>query len=63
MCINKLLGNAIPADSSIDDALIATGLNFEVKMVKGVNSIDDDGNIFTSDREQKIGRASCRERV
>lgn len=56
MCINKLLGNAIPADSSIEDALNATGLNFEVKMVKGVNSIDDDGNIFTSDREQTCCR-------
>jgi hypothetical protein len=56
MCINKRLGTEIEAGSDIDTALAATGLNFDVKMVAGVNAIDEDGTVFVSSREQSCCR-------
>jgi hypothetical protein len=56
MCINKKLGNEILSGMSVEEALAATGLAFDVVMVKGVTSIDEIGNVFSSDREQTCCR-------
>lgn len=50
------LGSLIVAGSTIEEALIATGLNWEVEMIKGVQAVTEDGRMFESTRENACGR-------
>lgn len=56
MCINKKLGISILPTMTMDEALEATGLAFQVKMVKGVHSVDEEGALYSSNREQSCCR-------
>ena len=54
--IQKIIGVGIDPDWTIEEALEVTGLNFTVKMVNGVTSIDEEGNVFSSDRDTSCCR-------
>lgn len=50
------LGTIIEENMSPREALVATGLDWQVEMIKGVQSVTEDGRMFEGDRETSCGR-------
>jgi len=56
MSINKNVGHQILPHMTLEEALVATELDFQVAMLDGVHSLDKNGNLFSSNREKSCCR-------